>query len=326
MALRYASALLLFDSSWPGPLTFLQHNRVAQHDAVSKATARLNQLRTATVKSAAAEEGNALIESHESLPLEVHPVYVNYLRMQAAGIDPAVIRERMVRGVWCVAARQERFPHECGHWPRTMQAADSPNPKVVHWSPTTLVELQDAAGVESHVPASRHPLYVRRVLSGYRLARVSPWVLAHPLCGACRCCNLAAHRYKEYFDMISFGVPPSVVEYKMRQRRCVPAFLNVDPATPVAVARRLTSRSSVRARPTATSSSSPSPARHAQAPQTPARTDNNTGGAPTSGADAAGDNVLGPEFEEALQVVAALPDVRVRWWCGVRSCGMVTKY
>jgi len=109
LALRYASALLLYDSNLPGPLTFLQHNRVAQHDAVSKATARLNQLRTATVKSAAAEEGNALIESHESLPLEVHPVYVNYLRMQAAGIDPAVIRERMVRGVWCVAARQELF-------------------------------------------------------------------------------------------------------------------------------------------------------------------------------------------------------------------------
>ena len=181
--MRYASALLLYDSSWPGPLTFLQHNRVAQHDAVSKATARLNQLRTATVKSAAAEEGNALIESHESLPLEVHPVYVNYLRMQAAGIDPAVIRERMVRGVWCVAARQELFPHECGHWPRTMQAADSPNPKVVHWSPTTLVELQDAAGVESHVPASRHPLYVRRVLSGYRLAvgACSPVVWCLPL-------------------------------------------------------------------------------------------------------------------------------------------------
>lgn len=70
---------------------------MVQHDAVSKATERLNQLRTATVKSAAAEEGNALIESHESLPLEVHPVYVNYLRMQAAGIDSAVIRERMVR-------------------------------------------------------------------------------------------------------------------------------------------------------------------------------------------------------------------------------------
>lgn len=113
--------------------------------------------------------------------------------------------------------------------------------------------------------------------------------------------------------MISFGVPPSVVEYKMRQRRCVPAFLDVDPATPVAVARRLTSRSSVRARATATSSSSP--ARRAQSPHTPVRT---TDKAPATGGDAAGDNVLGPEFEEALQVVAGLPDVRVRWPCGAR--------